>query len=112
MQSSDCGLLKSSLPAFSPSLVALGAGVVKTLRYPERKQTDLGARLWFLLVVWWGAGGAVLCARGHDEQPPVLSKAPCSHLSKFRLATAGQETSVGDLGQFHREERWRASLSY
>lgn len=64
VQSSDCGLLKSSLPAFSPRLVALGVGVVKTLRYPERKQTDLGARLWFLLVVWRGVGGAVLCPWG------------------------------------------------
>lgn len=108
----DCGLLKSSLPAFSPRLVALGVGVVKTLRYPERKQTDLGARLWFLLVVWRGVGGAVLCPRGHDEQPPVLCKAPCSCLGKFRLATAGQGTSVGDFRQFHREEGWCASLPY
>lgn len=40
------------------------------------------------------------------------AKAPCSCLGKFRLATAGQGTSVGDLRQFHREEGWRASLPY
>lgn len=113
VQSSDCGLLKSSLPAFSPRLVALGVGVVKTLRYPERKQTDLGARLWFLLVVWRGVGGAVLGPMGPTMSSLLFyAKAPCSCLGKFRLATAGQGTSVGDLRQFHREEGWRASLPY